>query len=75
MSKVIISIVVVYLGFPEAGLFKTSCLAAALGVTKFLTVISINLVLKSDLALQQTGLRSVCIGEEKSLMRSRPGRR
>ncbi len=47
---------------PEAGLLnKSSCLAAGLGVTKFVTVISMNwshfvALLKSDLDVQQTGL-------------------
>jgi hypothetical protein len=49
----------------EAGLLiKCSCLAAALGVTKFETIIAIFLVtlLKSDLDVQQTHLLFAEVG-------------
>ncbi len=53
---------------------KSSCLASALGVTKFTTIIAMNWVtfvvlLKSDLDVQQTHHRAMTIAAAKEIAR------
>ncbi len=53
---------------PEGGLLnKRSCWAAALGVTEFMTAITMILVTQSDLDVQQTHLRGWFI-EQKFML-------